>query len=121
MPTSNWSFIARELVELFYEEKQMTSKIGASSAAAIWTNIDWSKVEKAVNRLQMRIAKAKRKKHLGKVKALQWLLTHSRNAKLLAVRRVTSSKGARTAGIDGKLYRSKGIKLQLAVSLAPSS
>lgn len=96
----------------------MTSKIGASStAASTWIKIDWSKVGKAVSRLQMRIAKAKRQRRYGKVKALQWLLTHSHEAKLLAVKKVTSSKGARTAGIDGKLYQGNGIKLRLAIGL----
>jgi RNA-directed DNA polymerase len=91
--------------------------IGASSAAETWANVNWSKVEKSVYRLQLRIAKAKRQKRHGKVKSLQWLLTHSLNAKLLAVKRVTASKGAKTAGIDGKLYQSNGAKLRLAMSL----
>ena len=96
----------------------MTSKIGASSTTAQkWSDIDWTKIEKSVLRLQMRIAKAKQQKRFGKVKALQWLLTHSHEAKLLAVRRVTSSKGARTAGVDGKLCKSDNQKLQLAMGL----
>lgn len=96
----------------------MTSKIGASSTATQnWSEIDWTQIEKSVLRLQMRIAKAKRKKRFGKVKALQWLLTHSYEAKLLTVRRVSSSKGAKTAGVDGKLYKSDNQKLQLAMSL----
>lgn len=96
----------------------MTSKIGASSTTAQkWSDIDWTKIEKSVLRLQMRIAKAKRQKRFGRVKSLQWLLTHSYEAKLLAVRRVTSSKGAKTAGIDGKIYKSDNQKLQLTMSL----
>lgn len=91
--------------------------IGASSTAETWINVNWSKVEKSVYRLQLRIAKAKRQKKHGKVKSLQWLLTHSLNAKLLAVKRVTASKGAKTAGIDGKLHQSNGAKLRLAMSL----
>lgn len=91
--------------------------IGASSAAETWANVNWSKVEKSVYRLQLRIAKAKRQKKHGKVKSLQWILSHSLNAKLLAVKRVTASKGAKTAGIDGKLYQSNGAKLRLAMSL----
>ena len=52
----------------------MTSKIGASSTTAQkWSDIDWTKIEKSVLRLQMRIAKAKQQKRFGKVKALQWL------------------------------------------------
>jgi len=63
--------------------------LGASSKAAQWNAIDWHAIERQVQRLQMRIAKATREQRWGKVKALQWLLTHSFAAKLLAVRRVT--------------------------------
>ena len=54
-----------------------TPSIGASSAASTWDAIDWQSAEKQVRRLQMRIAKATREGRRGKVKALQWLLTHS--------------------------------------------
>ena len=62
---------------------------GASSADWRWDAIDWRPIEKYVRRLQMRIAKATAEERWGKVKALQWLLTHSFYAKLLAVKRVT--------------------------------
>lgn len=117
MPTSNWFFVAREYVEPYYGEKQMTIYIGASSTAATWKSVNWTEVDKAVYRLQMRIAKARRRKCYGRVKALQWILTHSLCAKLIATKRVLTSRGARTAGIDGKLYRSNDKKLQLAMSL----
>lgn len=91
--------------------------IGASSAGETWTNVNWSKAEKSVYRLQLRIAKAKRQNKHGKIKSLQWILTHSLNAKLLAVKRVTESKGAKTAGIDGKLYQSNSAKLRLTMNL----
>ncbi len=94
-----------------------TRTVGASSADLTWDAIDWHRVKKSVHRLQMRIAKATREQRHGKVKALQWLLTHSRDAKLLATKRVTSSKGARTPGVDGKCYRTDSAKMQLAQSL----
>lgn len=56
-----------------------------------WTSIQWEKIEAEVRRLQMRIAKACRDGKQGKVKSLQWLLTHSFSAKLLAVKRVVST------------------------------
>lgn len=52
----------------------------------------------------MRIAKATRKGKYGKAKALQWLLTHSPSAKLLAVKRVSHNKGSKTSGIDGAIW-----------------
>lgn len=77
------------------KEKQMTATvkplIGASFKAAQWDAINWRPLEQQVQRLQMRIAKATREQRWGKVKALQWLLTHSFAGKLLSVRRVTQN------------------------------
>src|SRR4029078_9991256 len=67
-------------------------------------------------RLQMRIAKAIKAKRYGKAKALQWILTHSHSAKLLAIKRVTTNKGARTPGVDKKGWRTGQQKLA-AISL----
>jgi len=87
--------------------------IGASSGRATeWESIDWTTVRAAVRRLQMRIAKAIRQTHHGKARALQWLLTHSYAAKLLAVKRVTENKGHHTPGVDGKVWRSDRQKLE---------
>jgi RNA-directed DNA polymerase len=91
--------------------------LGASSTSANWDAIDWQPIEANVRRLQMRIAKATREGRWGKVKALQWLLTHSSSAKLLAVRRVVRNRGRHTAGVDGCLWRTSRQKLQAARSL----
>ena len=58
-----------------------------------WESIDWRQVQKDVNRLQTRIAKATVKGDKNKVKRLQYLLTHSFCAKAHAVKKVTSNKG----------------------------
>jgi len=78
----------------------MNASACAVSKASLWLNIDWAKVESAVKRLQMRIAKAIRNGKHGKAKALQWLLIHSFYGKLLAVKRVTENRGRKTPGID---------------------
>jgi RNA-directed DNA polymerase len=79
---------------------------GASSGnVSDWQAIDWPKVRRAVRRLQLRIAKAIRAGQYGKAKALSWLLTHSRSAKLLAIKRVTENKGAKTPGVDNVIWR----------------
>lgn len=65
----------------------------------------------------MRIAKAIRQAHHGKARALQWLLTHSHSAKLLAVKRVTENKGHRTPGVDGKVWRTDRQKLEAVQQL----
>ncbi len=91
--------------------------LGASSASFSWDTINWQPIKKHVLRLQLRIAKAVRESCWGKVKALQWLLTHSRLAKLLAVRRVVRNTGRNTAGVDGMLWKSGAEKLKAAESL----
>lgn len=77
-----------------------------------WYSIDWAEVEKQVNRLQIRIAKATINKKWNEVKRLQYLLTHSYYAKLLAVRKVTTNKGKNTSGVDGELWSTPTSKLK---------
>lgn len=61
-----------------------------------WPTQGWEYVRK----LQARIVKAQREGRNNKVKALQWMLTHSFYAKALAVKRVTTNKGKSTSGVD---------------------
>ena len=91
--------------------------IGASPPAEQWEAIAWQAIVPQVLRLQMRIAKAVREGRWGKAKCLQWLLTHSYAAKLLAVRRVTQNAGRKTAGVDGIVWRAAAQKLKAARSL----
>jgi len=77
-----------------------------------WDDINWLKCEIAVKKLQARIVKAQKEGKHGKVKVLQWTLTHSFYAKALAVRRVTSNKGKKTAGIDHILWKTPNAKFQ---------
>lgn len=101
---------------------QMTVKTkvltGASATSKFhWNAINWKQVESEVYRLQLRIAKAVREGRHGKAKALQWLLTHSFNAKLLAVKRVVQNTGKDTPGIDNVLWRTSPQRLKAALSL----
>ncbi len=82
-----------------------------------WQSINWKSARDHVRRLQIRIAKAVSEGKQGKVKALQWLLTHSYYAKLLAVKRVTSNQGRKTPGVDGILWKGNRAKIQAAVRL----
>jgi RNA-directed DNA polymerase len=82
-----------------------------------WNNIDWKEVEKHVNRLQARIAKAVKDGIWYLAKKLQYLLTNSFYAKLLAVRKVNQNRGKRTAGIDGETWSSPQSKMKAAFSL----
>lgn len=86
--------------------------IGASSTKSQdWKSLPWDTFRQEVRRLQMRIAKAIKEKRYGKARALQWILTHSRAAKFLAIQRVTTNKGHRTPGIDNKVWRTDQQKL----------
>jgi RNA-directed DNA polymerase len=65
----------------------------------------------------VRIAKAVKEGRWNKVKALQWLLTHSFSGKACAVKRVTENKGKRTAGVDGATWSTPESKLDAVLSL----
>jgi RNA-directed DNA polymerase len=83
-----------------------------------WKTINWKKVERAVKSFQLRIAKAIREGKHNKAKALQWLLTHSWAAKLLAVKRVTENSGKRTTGVDRVRWKTPIQKIRAALSLS---
>jgi RNA-directed DNA polymerase len=84
----------------------MTATAGAPSTRIIhWKSIDWKTAEDQVRRLQLRIAKAIKIGRYAKAKALQWLLTHSFFAKILAIKRVTKNTGRRTPGIDRVIWK----------------
>jgi len=83
-----------------------TSCASTDRKIVAWDSIDWDKCEYEVQKLQARIVKAQKDGRYGKVKALQWTLTHSFSAKALAVKRVTSNKGKETSGVDRVLWDS---------------
>jgi RNA-directed DNA polymerase len=109
-------------VELPEEEKQMRNSskknVHASSHCKLnWKAIDWKTVEQKVRELQMRIAKAVRERRYRKVQSLQWLLTHSFYAKLLAVKRVVTNKGGKTPGVDGVVWKTPKQRMQAVKQL----
>jgi len=96
----------------------MLASTGAPSASLItWETIDWRQAIKGVRQLQMRIAKAYREGKKSKVKALQWILTHSFYAKVLAVKRVVQNRGAKTPGVDNVVWKTSKQKMQAVLSL----
>lgn len=94
-----------------------SSMCASSGPTPQWDQIDWSKCERQVRRLQARIVKATREGRWGKVKSLQRLLTHSFSGKALAVKRVTENQGKRTPGVDGVCWRTPGSKYKAIASL----
>ena len=91
-----------------------------SSLGQQWKQVNWTEIRAQVYRLQMRIAKAVREKRWNKVKALQYLLSRSFNAKLLAVKLVVSNKGSRTPGIDGIKWKTPRQRWLAALALKKS-
>ena len=89
----------------------------STSQNVSWRSIDWKKARREVRRLQMRIAKAVKERKYGRVKSLQWILTHSFYAKALAVKRVTSNKGKKTPGADGVIWKYNFEKINAVYSL----
>jgi RNA-directed DNA polymerase len=114
-------FFTRESGESFKVGKQMTATTWSAGAPTgkykKWISFNWKKVNIFVKRLQMRIAKAVKVKRFGKVKSLQWLLTKSYYAKLLATKRVTSNKGKRTAGVDKVIWSTAKQKIDAVTNL----
>jgi RNA-directed DNA polymerase len=88
-----------------------------TSPPLTWKTIDWATIRQEVRRLQMRIAKATQAGQHRRAQALQWVLTHSRSAKLLAVHRVATNRGAKTPGVDNVRWRTDKQKLQAAFNL----
>jgi RNA-directed DNA polymerase len=82
-----------------------------------WKSIDWKKIRSNVNRLQTRIAKATHEGKISLVKRLQYLLTNSYSANILAVRIVTQNRGSRTPGIDGVRWLRPHQKMQAVLSI----
>lgn len=102
------------------KEKQMTVPPGTDASSdppRNWKSINWVDIRQQVRRLQVRIAKATQLGKHRRASALQWLLTHSRAAKLLAVWRVTTNRGAKTPGVDNVIWRTDRQKIQAADNL----
>jgi len=98
-------------------EHKNSEKLTDFELSKKWDLIDWKRVEQEVNRLQVRIAKASINNKQNEVKRLQYLLTHSFYAKLLAVKKVTTNKGKNTSGIDGKLWSTSATKMKAVLAL----
>lgn len=83
----------------------------------MWKGIDFARCEQKVRKLQIRIAKAQKARRYNKVKALQHLLVTSFEAKVLAVKKVTTNKGKSTAGVDHVLWDTDAKKMNAVCSL----
>lgn len=84
-----------------------------------WKDIDWTKIETYILRLQMRIYNLSKNGEREKMWSCQRTLTRSFLAKLLSVRRVTQdNRGKSTPGVDGKTVLNPDERLLLASELS---
>jgi RNA-directed DNA polymerase len=93
------------------------SVCAASGLAMSWHQINWAESHRQVRRLQARIVKATQEGRWNKVKALQWLLTHSWSGRVIAVKQVIENPGKKTPGVDRKTWSTPEAKLQAVLSL----
>ncbi|QUH20658.1 reverse transcriptase domain-containing protein [Alkaliphilus sp. B6464] len=81
------------------------NKISRKSTTSLISDIsqvEWTKIERYVEKLQQRIFNAESQRNHRKVRELQRLLMRSKSALLLSIKQVTQiNKGKRTAGVDG--------------------
>jgi hypothetical protein len=77
--------------------KTKSSAVGQCNG---WHEIDWKKAETKVKDLQEKIVIATLNNDLKEVYRLQWTILNCLEAKALAVRRVITNKGGKTAGND---------------------
>jgi group II intron reverse transcriptase/maturase len=83
-----------------------------------WEDINWTLVQKRISRQQRRVYKASMEGNKAKVHSIQRRIIASLDAKLLAIRRVTTdNKGRNTAGVDGVKSISHIKKIELAYRL----
>lgn len=83
-----------------------------------WNDINWTLVQNRISRQQRRVYKASVEGNRAKVHAIQRRIIVSLDARLLAVRRVTTeNKGRNTAGVDKVKAISNKKKIELAYRL----
>lgn len=83
-----------------------------------WDEISWKETEKTISLLQQRIFKASKNSDKSSEKYLQSILVNLPEAKLIAVKRVTTENiGRKTGGVDRQIITTNAAKLKLAIKL----
>ena len=99
-----------ELLQLYKTLSVYSAADAKRETKEQWHSINWEKAYRVVRSLQRRIVAAIKENRWGKVKSLQWILTHSFYAKVIAIKRVTENTGSRTSGIDGETWSTRKAK-----------
>lgn len=93
-------------------------EITSKSEWNTWEEIDWTKIDTQIFKLQKRIYRASTNGDYKLVHKLQKMMVNSWYAKLLSIRKVSQeNKGKKTAGIDGVKSLTPTKRLKLAKSL----
>lgn len=85
----------------------------------LWENIDWPKAEAELARLQQRIIRAFEEERFNRVRAVMRILVNSWSCRALAVRKTVTSKGRKTPGVDGVVWRIPDERIQAIRLLKP--
>ncbi len=83
-------------------EPTSTKKQASANCAFKWDTVNWSLIE-------------------DKVSKLQYLLSKSYYGRLLAVKRVISNKGRKTAGVDGEIWSTSCSRYKAVIRLGKQS
>ena len=102
----------KELENLVYIRDDTDNEI----LGKIWRNYDFDKAEEKIFEFQCSLSKAAFKKDYDKVRKIQDLITHSTEARMLSVRKVSEISKA-SAGIDGIVWRRDSDKMKAVVLL----
>lgn len=94
-----------------------TTVCATSDTNSAWEDIDFTKVETSVKKLQAGITTAFAKGDSAKAGWLQHKLIHSFYAKAFAVKIVTSNKGKNTPGVDGVVWKTSEEKFNAILDL----
>lgn len=97
----------------------MSNIVNSNRVNIAWDDVKWLQVNSRVRRIQHRIYKASLKGDTKRVHWLQKFLINNWDARLLAVRQVTTlNKGKSTAGVDRVVISSDEQRIQLAKELS---
>ncbi|KAF5413129.1 MAG: hypothetical protein C5S43_00750 [Candidatus Methanocomedens sp.] len=106
------------LVHLIHRKARSATRSYITNCLTATPSIRSNPTVECVNKLQTRITKAVYQRQWHLVKRLQYLLTNSFYAKLLAIRKITQNKGHRTAGVDGEKWITPKAKMKAVLKLS---
>ena len=113
---SDGGLIERRDLELTVGDRNLSTMKGIKknieSKPKSWHYIDWKKAQAKVKELQEKIVIATLDNDIKEVYRLQWLIIDSFEAKALAVRRVITNKGGKTAGVDRIIWKNPDMYLK---------